>query len=44
MTTDDDHASVDFLREGVMGNGAARMGNARWGPGPQGGAPSPRVT
>jgi hypothetical protein len=28
--TDDDHAYVDFVREGVMGNGAARMGNARW--------------
>jgi hypothetical protein len=28
--TDDDHAYVDFVREGVMGDGAARMGNARW--------------
>ena len=28
--TDDDHAYVDFVREGVMGNGAARAGNARW--------------
>jgi hypothetical protein len=28
--TDDDHAYVDFVREGVMGNGAARTGNARW--------------
>ena len=28
--TDDDHAYVDFVREGVIGNGAARVGNARW--------------
>jgi len=28
--TDDDHTYVDFVREGVHGNGAARMGNARW--------------
>ena len=28
--TDDDHAYVDFVRAGVMGNGAARMGNSRW--------------
>jgi hypothetical protein len=28
--TDDDHTYVDFVREGVMGNGAARAGNARW--------------
>jgi len=28
--TDDDHTYVDFVREGVCGNGAARMGNARW--------------
>jgi hypothetical protein len=28
--TDDDHAYVDFVREGVMGRGAARAGNARW--------------
>jgi hypothetical protein len=28
--TDDDHAYVDFVREGVLGNGAARNGNARW--------------
>jgi hypothetical protein len=28
--TDDDHPYVDFVREGVIGNGAARMGNARW--------------
>src|SRR5262249_46309828 len=28
--TDDDHAYVDFVRDGVMGNGAARTGNARW--------------
>jgi hypothetical protein len=28
--TDDDHTYVDFVREGVFGNGAARMGNARW--------------
>jgi hypothetical protein len=28
--TDDDHAYVDFVREGVVGNGAARTGKARW--------------
>jgi hypothetical protein len=28
--TDDDHAYVDFVREGVMGNAAARSGNSRW--------------
>jgi hypothetical protein len=28
--TDDDNTYVDFVREGVCGNGAARMGNARW--------------
>jgi hypothetical protein len=28
--TDDGHAYVDFVREGAMGNGAARMGNAHW--------------
>src|SRR6516165_136223 len=28
--TDDDHAYVDFVREGVLGKGAARAGNARW--------------
>ncbi len=28
--TDQDHAYVDFVREGVIGNGAARAGNARW--------------
>jgi hypothetical protein len=28
--TDDDHAYVDFVREGVLGNGAARTGNSRW--------------
>jgi hypothetical protein len=28
--TDDDHAYVDFVREGVMGNAAARTGNSRW--------------
>ena len=28
--TDDDHTYVDFIREGVVGNGAARTGNARW--------------
>ena len=28
--TDDDHAYVDFVREGVIGNGAARTGNTRW--------------
>ncbi len=28
--TDDDNTYVDFIREGVCGNGAARWGNARW--------------
>ena len=28
--TDEDHTYVDFVRSGSMGNGAARMGNARW--------------
>jgi hypothetical protein len=28
--TDDDHAYVDFVREGVLGNGAVRTGNSRW--------------
>jgi hypothetical protein len=28
--TDDDNAYVDFIRDGVAGNGAARMGNSRW--------------
>jgi hypothetical protein len=28
--TDEDHTYVDFVRDGVHGNGAARMGNARW--------------
>jgi hypothetical protein len=28
--TDNDHTYVDFVREGAFGNGAARMGNARW--------------
>jgi hypothetical protein len=28
--TDDDHTSVDFVRNGVCGNGAARMGHPRW--------------
>lgn len=28
--TDDDHTYVDFVREGAVGNGAARVGNARW--------------
>src|SRR5262245_25379582 len=28
--TDDDHAYVDFVRDGMMGKGAARAGNARW--------------
>ena len=28
--TDDDHTYVDFIRVGALGNGAARMGNARW--------------
>jgi hypothetical protein len=28
--TDDDHMYVDFVRYGMAGNGAARMGDARW--------------
>ena len=28
--TDEDHTYVDFVRYGAHGNGAARMGNARW--------------
>ena len=28
--TDHDHTYVDFVREGVCGNGAARCGNPRW--------------
>lgn len=28
--TDDDHTYVDFVREGVCGDGAARSGNPRW--------------
>jgi hypothetical protein len=28
--TDDDNTYVDFVREGVCGNGAARTGNTRW--------------
>jgi hypothetical protein len=28
--TDDDHTYVHFVRDGIHGNGAARMGNARW--------------
>ena len=28
--TDEDHTYVDFVRDGIVGNGAARMGNARW--------------
>jgi len=28
--TDDNHMYVDFIREGVDGNGAARTGNSRW--------------
>lgn len=28
--TDQDHTYVDFVRDGSVGNGAARMGNARW--------------
>lgn len=27
---DGDHTYVDFVRDGVVGNGAARMGNTRW--------------
>jgi hypothetical protein len=28
--TDGDHIYVDFVRDGSVGNGAARMGNSRW--------------
>lgn len=28
--TDDDHMYVDFIRDGLRGNGAARAGNPRW--------------
>ncbi len=28
--TDDDHVYVDFIRDSLHGNGAARMGNSRW--------------
>lgn len=28
--TDGDHTYVDFVRDGAVGNGAARQGNARW--------------
>jgi hypothetical protein len=28
--TDDDNTYVDFVRDGLHGNGAARMGNSRW--------------
>jgi len=28
--TDDDNTYVDFVRDGVCGNGAARSGNSRW--------------
>ena len=28
--TDEDHTYVDFVREGSVGNGAARTGSARW--------------
>jgi hypothetical protein len=28
--TDDDNTYVDFVRDGIVGNGAARMGNSRW--------------
>jgi hypothetical protein len=28
--TDEDNTYVDFVREGAVGNGAARSGNARW--------------
>lgn len=28
--TDGDHVYVDFVRDGVVGNGAERMGNPRW--------------
>ena len=28
--TDADHSYVEFVRNGINGNGAARLGNARW--------------
>jgi hypothetical protein len=28
--TDEDHTYVDFIRDGVHGSGAVRMGNSRW--------------
>lgn len=28
--TDEDHVYVEFIRDGIAGNGAARMGHARW--------------
>ena len=28
--TDEDHTYVDFIRDGIRGNGAERTGNARW--------------
>jgi len=28
--TDEDHTYVEFVRDGINGSGAARMGNARW--------------
>ena len=28
--TDEDHTYVEFVRDGIHGHGAARMGNARW--------------
>jgi hypothetical protein len=28
--TDEDNTYVDFVRDGTVGNGAARMGNSRW--------------
>jgi hypothetical protein len=28
--TDEDYIYVEFVRDGIAGNGAARMGNARW--------------
>jgi hypothetical protein len=30
LPTDDDDTYVDFVREGIHGNGAARVGNSRW--------------
>ena len=28
--TDEDHVYGDFVRDGIAGNGAKRMGHARW--------------